>query len=122
MNEKQMKVVIVAIIAVMVIITIVLISISKLKSVNSNEGIKDNGKADLEVIEEAKLITNQRLYFTIRDNILQKYLKAVEKNDSEAVYNMLSDEYKKDNNINVSNVIQKSSSYKIPKAFPVHII
>lgn len=79
MNEKQMKVVIVAIIAVMVIITIILISISKLKSVNSNEGIKDSGKADLEVIEEAQLITNQRLYFTIRDNILQKYLKAVEK-------------------------------------------
>ena len=121
MNEKQMKIVIVAIIAVMVIITIILISISKLKSVNSNEGIKDSGKADLEVIEEAQLITNQRLYFTIRDDILQKYLKAVEKNDSEAVYNMLNDEYKKENNINVSNVIQKSSSYKIPKAFPIHI-
>lgn len=121
MNEKQMKIIIIAIVIVMIIIAAILISISKLESFNSNEGIKDNGKANLEVVEEAQLVTNQRLYFTIRDNVLQKYLKAVEKGDSEAVYDMLSDDYKKENNINVTNVIQKSSLYKIPKAFPIHI-
>lgn len=121
MNQKQMKIIIIAIIVVIIIIVAILISISKLKSFSSNEGIKDDGKANLEVSNTAYLVVNQRLYFTVRDDILQKYLKAVEKKESEVVYDMLSEAYKNDNGITVNNIIQKSSSYKIPKAFPVHI-
>lgn len=121
MNEKQMKVIIITIIVVMVIIAIILISISKLKSFSSSDGVKDIEGANLEIEEQAYLITNQRLYFTIKDNILQKYLKVVEKGEAEIICDMLSEDYKANNNINTKNVIQKSSSYKIPKAFPVHI-
>lgn len=121
MNEKQTKLIIAAIIIIIVIILILLISISKLKEIGSSEEVMDNKNVYLEVKEEADLIVSQSLYFTVKDNILQKYLTAVEDGDSTAVCNMLSIKYKDTNGINEKNVIEKSSVYKIPKAFPKHI-
>lgn len=61
------------------------------------------------------------LYFSIKNNIMQKYVKYIEDNNSQIVYDMLSLSYKEENNITVENVISKLPSYSIPKFVPQHM-
>ena len=51
-------------------------------------------------------------YYTV-SNILEKYYTALSNRNYSAVYNMLSDEYKKDNGINEQNIQTKIKTYDV---------
>lgn len=63
--------------------------------------IKDNSKI------EVQYVTNPTMFFTV-ENCINKYISYVAEQNSEAVYSVIDEEYKKQNGITINNTLANS--------------
>lgn len=122
MNIRKMKYLII-LLSILIIITMTILIVLMTRDVqkDSNGDLLDDGSANLEKEENVYLVNNENLYFSIKNNIMQKYVKYVEAKDAQVVYNILSSNYKQENNVTIENVIDKLPSYTIPKFISQHM-
>lgn len=108
-------------ISIIVIIAILVILTRQIAKSDANGYILDKeNDIILEKEERVHLVMNESMYFSVKE-IMQKYVKYIEKANSQVVYNMLSSEYKEQNNITISNCIEKLPSYHIPELIVKHM-
>ena len=123
MNKKAILIfisVIVILIIVAVIIGVIIINTEKEeKKENNNYNVEDEIEATVGVYS----LDNYNYYFTILDIITDYYRNVAEQN-SEGIYNILDNEYIKNNGINENNVLSKlednfnkNCTYKMKKIY-----
>ena len=118
MSSKYIKYMIILLVIMIIIVILLITLLNVIIKDDSYELMLESKYEVLEKREETYLVINESQYFSVRDNIMQKYVKNVETKNAEAVYNMLSVEYKEKNNITIDNIISKLPSYEIPKFIP----
>lgn len=104
MNKKQRIILIV----IGILIILLLIAIAMLMKIKKEQ--KQSGENEYDFIEEIvdkniRLVKNHNQYYSILDCITKYYMSIGKKDTS--VYNMLAKEYISDNNITISNVLEK---------------
>ena len=62
-------------------------------------------KFDNKKIIKVKYVENPTMFFTV-ENCVNKYVSLITAQDSEALYNVIDDKYKKENDITMDNVLQ----------------
>lgn len=113
---KDNKIILFFIILVMIIIIGIIFILFLIKSNNQSgkEELSNLEGTFVEKKEDIYLVNDSSLYFSIKDNIMQKFLRYIENKDSKIVYDMLSKEYIDKESITIDNVLNKFPNYSIP--------
>lgn len=101
---KNRKILIICIITLLIILLVIICIIMKLKKKEEEKKIQMQENPTLSISLDIKKIESESSFFTVEDCI-NNYLKALDVNSG--VYNLLSEEYIKKNNITESNVLEK---------------
>lgn len=98
---KIFKIIIAIIVILIIIVSIILINL--LNQVNREKEIIENENYDIEVKSDILMLENHNDFYTISECI-KYYISLMENGDTEAIYNILDDNYKLENKINKNNI------------------
>lgn len=124
MKKKLIACILLAlIILVIIVVMVIILLVNNPNSIQDNWDYtnKDDDNVFLEQQQQTYLIVNKILYFSIRDNVLEPYIRSLANKNHEQIYDMLSENYKDKNDVTKDNVLSKMPTYNIVQVFPQHM-
>ena len=114
--DKLKKIIIILLILMIIIATIIIVAVALIKNSQDDSYYQDtefehdvsNENLQSTVVE----VTNRNEYYAVR-NIIGKYAYAIIEGGNQSVYNMLNNDYVKENNINTNNVKEVVEKIKL---------
>ena len=104
MNKSKKVLVAMGIVVVLLIIIIIILLINNTKNEQQNTDIIGGGTyGDKETQTDKELVENTTVFFTV-ENCINDYVSYIQEQDNKAIYNLLDENYVKNNKININNV------------------
>ena len=104
MNKSKKVLVAMGIVVVLLIIIIIILLINNTKNEQQNTDIIGGGTyGDKETQTDKALVENTTVFFTV-ENCINDYVSYIQEQDNKAIYNLLDENYVKNNKININNV------------------
>ena len=104
MNKSKKVLVSMGIVVVLLIIIIIILLINNTKNEQQNTDIIGGGTyGDKETQTDKELVENTTVFFTV-ENCINDYVSYIQEQDNKAIYNLLDENYVKNNKININNV------------------
>lgn len=104
MNKSKKVLVAMGIVVVLLIIIIIILLINNTKNEQQNTDIIGGGTyGDKETQTDKELVGNTTVFFTV-ENCINDYVSYIQEQDNKAIYNLLDENYVKNNKININNV------------------
>ena len=119
--DKKFKILMgLIIIVIMTIIIIILLLLSQKKQIANNPDLytqeAEEQWGDVSTEYERETVENPTIFFTVEDCI-NTYLNAIKEQNSNKVYNLLSNDFINSNGINEENVLSKVDNIEQAQAF-----
>lgn len=114
--DKLKKIIIILLILMIIIATIIIVAVALIKNSQDDSYYQDtefehdvsNENLQSTIVD----VTNRNEYYAVR-NIIGKYAYAIIEGGNQSVYNMLNNDYVKENNINTNNVKEVVEKIKL---------
>lgn len=104
MNKSKKVLLAMGIVVVLLIIIIIILLINNTKNEQQNTDIIGGGTyGDKETQTDKELVENTTVFFTV-ENCINDYVSYIQEQDNKAIYNLLDENYVKNNKININNV------------------
>lgn len=104
MNKSKKILLAMGIVVVLLIIIIIILLINNTKNEQQNTDIIGGGTyGDKETQTDKELVENTTVFFTV-ENCINDYVSYIQEQDNKAIYNLLDENYVKNNKININNV------------------
>lgn len=104
MNKSKKVLLVMGIVVVLLIIIIIILLINNTKNEQQNTDIIGGGTyGDKETQTDKELVENTTVFFTV-ENCINDYVSYIQEQDNKAIYNLLDENYVKNNKININNV------------------